>query len=55
MRNQLAMQEVMCNKVKCVLWFVCFGYITIMTDQHQHHDCEDDITMFDIIKVITQL
>ena len=24
--------------------------ITIMTDQHQHHDCEEDILMFDIIK-----
>ena len=23
--------------------------------QHQHHDCEKDITMFDIIEIITQL
>ena len=29
--------------------------ITIMTDQHQHQDCEEDIMMFDIIKIITQL
>ena len=29
--------------------------ITIMTDQHQHHDCEEDIMMFDIVKIITQL
>ena len=29
--------------------------ITIMINQLQHHDCEEDITMFDIIKIITQL
>ena len=28
--------------------------ITITRNRHQHHDCED-ITMFDIIKIITQL
>ena len=26
--------------------------ITTMTDQHQHHDCEEDITMFYIIEII---
>ena len=29
--------------------------ITIMIEQHQHHDCEEDITMFDIIEIIAQL
>ena len=29
--------------------------ITIVTNQHQHHDCEEDITMFDIIEIIAQL
>ena len=28
--------------------------ITIMTNQHQHHDCEEDITILDIIKIIAQ-
>ena len=28
---------------------------TIMTNQHQHHDCEEGITMFDIIEIIAQL
>ena len=26
--------------------------ITIMTNQHQHHNCEEDITILDIIKII---
>ena len=29
--------------------------IMIMTNQHQDHDCEGDITMFDIIEIIAQL
>ena len=29
--------------------------ITIMTNQHQYHDCEQDITMFDIIEIIAQV
>ena len=29
--------------------------ITIMTNQNQHHDCEEDITMFDKIEIIAQL
>ena len=28
--------------------------ITIVTNQHQHHDCEEDITILDIIKIIAQ-
>ena len=28
--------------------------ITIMTNQHQHHDCKEDITILDIIKIIAQ-
>ena len=28
--------------------------IMIMTSQHQHHDCEEDITIIDIIKIIAQ-
>ena len=28
--------------------------ITIMTNQHQHQDCEEDITILDIIKIIAQ-
>ena len=39
----------------CLLWiFETKIAITIMTNQHQHHNCEEDITMFDIIKIITQ-
>ena len=29
--------------------------ITIMTDQHEHHDYEEDITIVDISKTIAQL
>ena len=29
--------------------------IMIITDQHQHHNCEEDITMFNIIEIIAQL
>ena len=40
----------------CLLWiFETRKAITIMTNQHQHHDCEENITMFDIIKIIAQL
>ena len=40
----------------CLLWiFETRKIITIMTNQHQHHDCEEDITMFDKIEVIAQL
>ena len=40
----------------CLLWiFETRIAITIITDQHQHHDCEEDITIFDIIKIIAQL
>ena len=28
--------------------------ITIITNQHQQHDCEEDIMMLDIINIITQ-
>ena len=28
--------------------------ITIMTNQHQHHNCEEYITILDIIKIIAQ-
>ena len=28
--------------------------IMIMTNQHQYHDCEEDITIFDIVKIIAQ-
>ena len=28
--------------------------ITIMANQHQHHNCEEDITILDIIKIIAQ-
>ena len=28
--------------------------ITIMTNQHQHPDCEEDITILDIIKIMAQ-
>ena len=40
----------------CLLWiFETRIAIMIMTNQHEHHDCEEDITMFDIIKIIAQL
>ena len=40
----------------CLLWiFETRISITIIRNQHQHHDCEEDITMFDIIKIIAQL
>ena len=29
--------------------------ITIMTNQHQHYDCEEGIMIIDIIKIIAQL
>ena len=29
--------------------------ITIMTDQHEHRDCKEDITMFNLSKTIAQL
>ena len=28
--------------------------ITIMTNQHQHHNCEEGIMILDIIKIIAQ-
>ena len=28
--------------------------ITIMTNQHQHHICKEDITILDIINIIPQ-
>ena len=28
--------------------------IMIMTNQHQHHDCEEDIMILDIIEIIAQ-
>ena len=44
------------SRVCCLLWiFETRIAITIMTDQHQHHDCEEDITIFDIIEIIAQL
>ena len=40
----------------CLLWiFETRIAVTIMTNQHQHHDCEEDIMMFDIIEIIAQL
>ena len=40
----------------CLLWiFETRIAITIMTNQHQNHDCEEDITMFDIIIIVAQL
>ena len=40
----------------CLLWiFETRIAITVMTNQHQHHNCEEDITMLDIIEIITQL
>ena len=29
--------------------------IKIMTNQYQHHDCEEHIMMFNILEIITQL
>ena len=29
--------------------------IMIRTNRHQHHDCEEDIMMFNVIEIITQL
>ena len=29
--------------------------IMIMTNQHQHHDCEENITVLDIIDIISQV
>ena len=44
------------NSFCCLLWiFETRIAITIIIDQHQHHDCEEDITIFDIIKIIAQL
>ena len=28
--------------------------IIIMTKQHQHHNCEEDITILDVIDIISQ-
>ena len=40
----------------CLLWiFEIRIAITIITDQHQYHDCEEDITISDVIEIITQL
>ena len=40
----------------CLLWiFETRIAITIMTNKHHHHDCEEDIMMLDIIKIITPL
>ena len=40
----------------CLLWiFETRIAITIMTNLHQYHDCEEDIMMFDIIEIIAQL
>ena len=34
----------------CLLWiFATRIAIMLITNQHQHHDCKDDITMFDIV------
>ena len=44
------------NNLCCLLWlFETRTAMTIMTNKHQHHDCEEDIMMLDIIKIITQL
>ena len=43
------------NSLCCLLWiFKTRIAITIMTNQHQHRDCEEDIMMFDIIEIIAQ-
>ena len=40
----------------CLLWiFETRIAVMIITDQHQHRDCEEDITIFDIIEIIAQL
>ena len=40
----------------CLLWiFETRIAITIMTNQHQHDNCEEDIKVFDLIKIIAQL
>ena len=40
----------------CLLWiFETRIAITIMTDQYQHHNCEEDITMSNIIEINAQL
>ena len=42
------------NSLCCLLWiFETRKAIMIMTNKH--HDCEEDIMMLDIIKIITQL
>ena len=42
------------------LWYLLWIFetriaITIMRDQHQHHDCEEDITIISNIEIIVQL
>ena len=55
----MASESIIDEKIKnlcCLLWtFETRIAITIMTNQHQHHDCEEGIMMFDIIKIIAQL
>ena len=44
------------SRVCYLLWvFKTRIAITMMTNQHQHHNCEEDITMFNKIKTIAQL
>ena len=43
--------KILCNLLRI---FETRIAITIMTNQHQHHDCEEDITILDIIKIFTQ-
>ena len=46
----------MFDKILCVIWiFGTITAITIMTGQHQHHDCEEDIAIFNIIDIIANL
>ena len=49
-------QEFIIKTLCCFLWiFETRIAIDIMTNQHQHHDCEDNIMMFNIMETITQL
>ena len=40
----------------CLLWiFETRIAVMIMSNQRQHHDCKEDITIFNIIEIIAQL
>ena len=52
--NLLPLETQLMNKSKVYVASEARLPITIMTDQHQHHDYEE-IMMFDIIKITAQL